>query len=144
MHAVLQYRKQREEAAALKLSEAEERYRKAKTQLDEAKGHHTSLIENLHSKQIEGIAVELLIHYENRISWLNKQIEQLQDSCNEALQQVDKKRQMVIIRSTEKKAIERLREKQNTAYKKYLDAKENAQLDEISVLSHERKKLDKN
>ena len=54
-------------------------------------------------------------------------------------QQVEQKRQVLVKASTDRRILEKLRDQQNANYRQYLDRKETAMLDEIAILSHERR-----
>ena len=51
------------------------------------------------------------------------------------------KRQVLVKASTDRRILEKLRDQQNTNYRQYLDRKETEMLDEIAVLSHERRQV---
>ncbi len=125
--------------AATRLAEAQLKKEFVLNEFQTAKQHHNRLIEDLTRYQQSGIAVENLVRYENRISWLKNQLEEIEERLAKAKEAVDSERLQVIQRSRDKKILEQLKERQNKAWQKYIDKKETALLDEIAVLSHERK-----
>lgn len=140
MKAVLKYRKQLEDSAALKLAEAQEKMKIAKGQYDSTRTEYFTLLDEREQKQRSGISIELLIQYEHRLAWINEKLKEYAEKVQSAQHDVEGKRKTVLLKSRDRRAIERLKEKQDIAWKKHLDKRENNQLDEISVLSYEGKK----
>lgn len=139
LSTTLKYRKQMENIAALKLSKAQQQLQVATENLEKIDVELTSLITELYEFQITGIAVEELLRFENRISWLKKEREKVLSIYESAQQNVNKKRSIAIEKSKNKKVLDRLKKKQDARWQTYQNKRENTQLDEIAVFSHARK-----
>ena len=94
---------------------------------------------SLAADQERGTTVDRLILYEHRIALVKEQMQKSKKELQKQQVQVEKKRQALVKASKDRKVMEKLREQQTAAYKSYLEKKEANMLDEIAVLSHERK-----
>ena len=140
MNAVLKYRKQLEDAARQQLyqsMEVEARLHEGLLQIQE---ELSELYQSLQSDRETGTTVDRLVLFEHRIDLVKSLESQRQAELEKQRGQVEKKRQHLVKTSKDRKIMEKLREQHNAAYKKYLEKKETSQLDEIAVLSHERKR----
>ena len=141
LSTVLQYRKQLEDEAALKLAQARQEMQIAWDNLKIAENEYDHLLSELHRYQNQGIGIEELIRYENRLNLLRRKISELADIYTKKIDIVEKNKLNVIEKSKNRKVLERLKKKQDTKWKNYQQKKENNQLDEIAVLSYQRKHL---
>ncbi len=139
LDTVLRYRKQMEDKAISRLVEAENNRMIIETKLRDKKKIYHYLITALAKLQSQGIDVSELIRYDERILYIQTQITGLEEKLHDAKELIVKARGYVLTKSKEKKIMEKLRDKQNLAWKQYLAKKEAAQLDEIAVMSHDRK-----
>jgi len=142
LDSVLRYRKQLENTAATKLANAQRIFQHAEKKYEDASAEYSRIETKLMESQEIGIDVDDLIRYQDRLTWLQTNVEVLFKELQITRENVDKEREAVIHRSREKKVLEQLKEKQNKAYRLYIDKKESAQLDEIAVLSYGKKKND--
>jgi flagellar FliJ protein len=138
MEPVLRYRKQLEDVAQQKLFTSLEQEAAVHMQLLQAKKSLKKLYADLTLERTQGTTVDRLLLFENRIPVEQQEIEKLQAELTKQKEVVARKRRHLIQASQDKKALEKLKERQNLAYKKYLNKKEAAMLDEIAVLRHER------
>jgi len=139
---VLRYRRQLEDTAAIRLAKARQELQRKKEQYSLIEKQYGALLGDLEKDQSAGITVDDLLRYENRISWLKQKMDELAGQVQAATDKVRKKRDIAVGRSRDRKALEKLKEKQDSAWKSYIEKKEAAQLDEIAVLSHERRHQD--
>jgi len=139
MHAVLKYRKQLEDSAQQALYRALETEARLKEALLQTEKELTELYVDLQRDQEQGTTVDRLRLFESRIDLVRQELETRQNELAKQQAQVVKKRQMLVKRSKDKKIIEKLQEQQNDAYARFMEKKQLAILDEIAVLSHERK-----
>ncbi len=139
LSTTLRYRKQMENIAALELSKAQQQLQVATVNLEKIDMELTSLVSELHEFQITGIAVEELLRFKDRISWLKKERKKIFSIYESAQENVKKKRSIAVEKSKDKKVLERLKKKQDTRWQAYQNKRENNQLDEIAVFSHVRK-----
>jgi len=87
--------------------------------------------------QAKGIGITELIRYEERITAQKQNILAIKKNLSEKSELVEKEHQHLIQRSKERQIMERLKETQNIAWKKYVDKKEAAMLDEIATTRHD-------
>jgi flagellar FliJ protein len=132
LHAVLKYRRQLEDSARQQLFQALE----VEARLQEAVFQVTGLQQD----KEQGTSVDRLVLFGHRIDLVKEQAERRRAELKKQQILVAKKRQVLVKASKDRKVIEKLQEQQNGAYKQYLEKKEAAMLDEIAVLSHERKR----
>lgn len=142
LSAVLKYRKQLEETAATRLAQAQKSKHLILSQFISIEKEYNTLVSDLAKNQSTGMDVDSLVRYEDRLFWLKDQIAKAAIQLEQADKKVQIERLNVLKRSREKKILEQLKKKQDKSWKNYLDKKETAQLDEIAVLSHERKRQD--
>ncbi len=136
--AVLQYRRQLEDAAATRLVQAQLELQEKQKEYDEVVDRYTKLLARLDQLQDSGITVEDLLQYENHLSWLQGQQKKIAAQLHSATVKVRQKRHLVVDRRRDKKILEKLQDKQNREWRQHLEKKEAAQLDEIAVLAHDR------
>jgi flagellar FliJ protein len=139
LHAVLKYRRQLEDAAQKRLFQAQETEAKLKEALLLSEEELAELYTGLQRENEQGITVDRLTLFDRRIDLVKEQTAQRKAALEKQQFQVAKKRQQLIKASKDRKIIEKLEEQQNAAYKKHIEKKEAGMLDEIAVLSHERK-----
>jgi flagellar FliJ protein len=139
MHAVLKYRHQLEDVALQSLHQALEVEARLHEALLQAEAELTELYSGLQQDKNQGTTVDRLLLFDNRIELVKQQVELRRNDLEKQQVQVANKRQQLVKASKGRKIMEKLQEQQNAAYAKYLEKKELGMLDEIAVLSHERK-----
>ena len=137
--AVLKYRQQLEDNARQQLYQAMEAEARMQEQLFQTEHDLAELYASQQRDHETGTTADRLILFEHRIGVVREMLAQQQAALEKQRAQVEKKRQVLVKTSKDRKIMEKLREQQNAAYKKYLEKKETGLLDEIAVLSHERK-----
>jgi flagellar FliJ protein len=140
MHAVLNYRRQLEDAAQKQLFRALEVEARLQEALVRVEEELAALYYGLQREQKQGTTVDRLVLFNQRIDLVKAQVERRRTELQKQQVQVAKKRQHLIKTSKDRKIIEKLEEQQNAAYRQYIDKKEAGMLDEIAVLSHERRR----
>ena len=100
-------------------------------------------LEDLHAdqqrEQESGITADRLTLFAFRLDIVREENRQMELAREKQQQLVAQKRQLLVKASKDRKVMEKLRERQNRAYRQYLDKKETTTLDEIAVLFHDRK-----
>lgn len=139
LHAALNYRQQLEDTAATELGKAQRHLHQQQVLLRDAEEKYRSLLATMEDLQTEGVSIEELLRFENRLQWLKEQRVKLAKDVETAEHTVERKRYLVISRSRDKKVLEQLKARQDSAWQRYLQKKEMAQLDEIAVLSYSQK-----
>jgi len=139
MHAVLKYRRQLEDSARQGLYQALEVEARLQAMLFQAEEELTGLYTSLQLDKEQGTTVDRLLLFEHRIDLVKQQVETRRNDLEKQQVQVAQKRQQLVNASKGRKVMEKLQEQQNAAFAKFLEKKELGMLDEIAVLSHERK-----
>jgi len=139
MHAVLKYRRQLEDSARQGLYQALEVEARLQEMLFQAEEELTGLYTSLQLDKEQGTTVDRLVLFEHRIDLVKQQVETRRSDLEKQQVQVANKRQQLVNASKGRKIMEKLQEQQNAAFAKFLEKKELGMLDEIAVLSHERK-----
>ena len=142
LHSVLQYRQRLENTAVTRLIDAQNQLKVKESELIKAKQEYSTVLKTYQKMQNQGITIEDLLRYEEHLLWFQDRIDNLTTKCDSARQNVEQKRKVVISRSRDKKVLEQLQLRQDSAYQKYLAKKETSLLDEMAVLAHERKIID--
>jgi flagellar FliJ protein len=140
LHAVLKYRRQLEDKALQNLTQALQEEARLQKEFQEVEEELTELYSDLKQDQLHGTSVDRLILFNQRIDLVKDLVAQRQKALEKQQLQVAQKRQILIKASKDKKVIEKLKEQQNAAYKRHLEKLEAGMLDEIAVLSHERRR----
>lgn len=140
LHAVLKFRQQLETRALQNLAEAMVVEQQRRAALEAVEEELNGLYTELQQDKEQGTSVDRLIMFDQRIDLVKEQVHQCKKALEKQQGQVAKKRQLLLKASKEKKIIEKLAEQQNAAYKKHLEKLEAGMLDEIAVLSHERRR----
>ncbi len=138
LESVLSYRVQLEKIAKNRLFEAEKKRAEILLRVKEKENLLGNLITNLAKRQSEGMDVVEMIRYEEKIEVEKKILMKLNNTLAERNTEVIKERENLLIKSKERKVMEKLKEKQNAAWQQFLNKKEAAMLDEIAVIFHER------
>ncbi len=138
MEPVLRFRQQLEDEARQKLFTSKKKESEISRQLENAQNTFADLINNFEREKKEGTTIDRLLLYENRILLNREELVELQKKLADQQKEVARRRRRLLQASQEKKALEKLKEKQNLAYKQYKERQEAAMLDEIAVLRHGR------
>lgn len=140
LHAVLKYRHQLEDRALQSLTQALNVEARLREELHQVEHDLAELYEGLQRDKEQGTTVDRLILFDQRIDVVKKLVAERRAAVEKQQIQVNKKRQQLLKASKDRKVIEKLKEQQNAAYKHHLDKLEAGMLDEIAVLSHERRR----
>ena len=134
LETVLKYRDRLKSIARNKLQEAQNVRDRVRDRLAAKESEYQELITNLNTLQAGGIDVLEHIRYENRIEFVSRDINSFKKQLEKKQELVIRERKHLIQKSKEHKALEKLKERQNADWKRWLDKKEAAMLDEIAVL----------
>lgn len=139
LDTILKYRKRQKTQAQEKFAQAQIAFNKAVLTLETKKRSLNSLIESLKIKQETGILVNDLSRFEERIQYEREQLLLQQKSVAEKQKAANDRRQKLLEKSRDHKALNTLKKQQNLAWHSYLDKKDAAMLDEIAILRHDRR-----
>ena len=137
--SVLRYRRQLEDAARQELHRALQAEARLLETLARVQADLAELYAGLDRDRAEGTTADRLVLFAHRISLVREQEQRRLKDVARQRQQVEQKRQVLVKASTDRRILEKLRDQQNANYRQYLDRKETAMLDEIAILSHERR-----
>ncbi len=138
MEPVLRYRKQLADEARQKLFASKKKEGEIQGNLFQMEKRLARLYADLAHEKAEGTTVDRLLLFENRILTLQEALRELHTELEEQQKIVIRRRRRLLQAGQDKKALEKLKEKQNLAYKQFRDKKEAAMLDEVAVLRHGR------
>lgn len=134
---VLAYRKRLEDLAQHRFLEA----RRVQRQLEERLAAEEELLAGLcqesEEKQQQGMAIDELIRYEERIAQVRSNVAAIAKNLAEKIKIVAAEQKQLVRRVRERQIMEKLKERQNREWALYLEKKETAMLDEIAILRHE-------
>jgi flagellar export protein FliJ len=125
MESVLRYRTQLEKLAQQELFTVLKQETETKQQAEQLANELNSLHTKLASEQQQGLTVENLIITENWISNRQESLKKIEIQLESLSGQVTQSRKKLIATSRDKKALDKLKKKQNTAF-------------EIAVLRYKR------
>ena len=137
LDSVLDYRKRLEDIAIHRLAEAKRQEKIIQQKLDEDNRNLAALIKEIEQLQNETISILDLINFENRILFLKKNIHSVKTKLHEKSENRNKMQENLIEKSKNRQIMASLKDQQNRAWKKYLDKKEVAMLDEIATIRHD-------
>jgi flagellar FliJ protein len=135
---VLDYRVQLEKLALNRFYAAKKVWEKARQEFQHKEHAFKAMIEDLAQRQSLGMDIGEMIRYEERIELLKNELNDLRIRLAEKEKIVQREREIALQKSKERKVMEKLKERQNAAWRRYLDKKEAAVLDEIAVIFHNR------
>ncbi|WP_457576602.1 flagellar export protein FliJ [Desulfomarina sp.] len=135
--AILNYRKRLEDLAVNRLKEAQNGLRIVLLKQKNEEDQLSQLIDDLDNLQKEPISILDLIHYENRIHFMKKNISAIRKTVKEKTDLVELERKNLLQKTQERQIMESLKESQNRAWQEYLNRKEMAMLDELAVTRHD-------
>lgn len=138
LNSVLKYRVQLEKIAKNRLYEAEKKRAEALLRLQQEETIFRTLVSDLAGLQSQGMDVDEMIRYEERITLIKNEVNSLRTTLAEREKAVLVERENTLHKSKERKVMEKLKERQDIAWQQYLNKKEAAMLDEIAVIFHER------
>ncbi|MBW2683498.1 MAG: flagellar export protein FliJ [Deltaproteobacteria bacterium] len=136
LDTVLDYRKRLEDIAIHRLAEAKRQEKIIQQKLDEDNRHLAALIKETEQLQNEAISILDLINFENRILFLKKNIHSVKTKLQEKSENRNRMQENLVEKSRNRQILASLKDQQNRSWKKHLDKKEVAMLDEIATIRH--------
>lgn len=136
LHTVLEHRKRQENLAQHRLFEAKKIRQIIADKLELEVNSHRTLIAEAEMKKQEGIEIVALIRIEDKINAIGENIRAIRKNLEDKEKTVELEQANLLVRSKERKVMERLKEEQNRNWQNYLNKKEAAMLDEIAIIRH--------
>ena len=138
LETVLSYRQRLEDIAKNNLAKARQAEESAQAQLADQQRNYEKLVALIDRVQREGIGISELIHHEDHLTYVKNRIVAIEKDLKKKREHVSRTRQELLRKSRERQVMEKLKERQNSAWKQYLNKKEAAILDEIAIIFHNK------
>ena len=138
LNTVLNHRKRLLNLARGRFAEAQSEYNEAKSRVEQCVAERSGLIDTLTEIQRSGIDIEEHIRYTNRIDLLKTEYERLQRQLQKKHEIVLRERTHLLQKSKEHRVLEKLKQRQDAAWRQYLDRNEAKALDEVAILARTR------
>lgn len=138
LDVVLDYRKRKEDIAIGRLFTAKRQRDAIKSKIVTQKNKHRKAITDLESTQQVGAEIREIISLEEHVTFSKTKIDELKILLKNKEEQIKSLHSTLLDSSKDRKAMEKLKEKQNDDWQKHLNKKEAAMLDEIAVIHHKR------
>lgn len=133
LQAVLNYRQSLEDQAQQVLAASLQKQSDLKSQLREQKKRLQRHDRELKIRQVDGLTVAEIDLYESQIQHCRRLIEDILAHLQQLDQRIILERNELLNAARERQVLEKLKDKQETAYQQELSRKERAMLDEISL-----------
>ena len=140
LHTVLDYRGRLEDLAQQKLMVAEQAARQVAQRIAETETEIAATAAELAEKQRQGIDIREHITLAEGLDYWQRQLVALRDDMIKCLKNIETARGHLQKRSQEKKVMEKLKERQNAAWRQHINKRETAALDEIAILYHDKER----
>lgn len=134
LHALLKHRERLKNIARNKFQAARNEHTKVLQQLTMKQHQEHQLRQALEAKQIAGIEIKEQQLFDHRITYIQGEMSQLAAALQRKQTVLVREKTYLLEKSKEHRAIKRLQEKQDAAWRNHLVKKESAMLDEIAVL----------
>jgi len=140
LQSVLNYRQSLEDQAQQILTASLQRQKDLEEQLTVQQQVLSSADSELKQRQQEGMGIAEIDLYESQIGHCHRTIKELRQRLQRLEQRIRKEREELLHAARERQVLEKLKDKQEAAYRQELSRQERVMLDEIS-LQNKGKKL---
>ena len=134
LETVLKYRQRLKDQAQSRFQSAQRKLAEARESLAEKQGEYQHLLNTFKKLETDGIAVDDHIRYQNRLEFVSAELEECEKEVQKKREVVILERKQLLHTSQDERVLGKLKEKQNLEYRRYVNRKETAILDEIAVL----------
>ncbi len=134
---VLQHRIRLEDIAQGKFANAKEMVETIRQRRHAEQQKLAALLQEIEHMQQQGIEITALIRYQDHIGRLEENIAAIEKNLKEKENLLQQTHENLLKKMRDRQVMERLKEKQNREWKKFLDKKEAMMLDEIAVMRHQ-------
>lgn len=138
LETVLKFRKRRRDEVTQRLIRAEQTRDIVADRLREKQQEYKNLLIDLEVKQKKGVTIELLIMYEEQILYFKHEILSIKRNLEDKERIVENEKKHLMQTAKEYEVMIQLKDRQNSAWKNYLNKEEMKQLDEVAVMRHIR------
>lgn len=136
---LLRYRRQKEEMAMYELAQRVREANEVENRLEDIRVRSGELARNVSRRAAQGIPVPILAMYKDYLEDLRQRGQSTVEDLALAEARIEEYRQKLIGTSVDRKAIEKLKEKQKEAYLENEARKEQNSLDEAASLAASRR-----
>lgn len=133
LQPVLNYRRSLEDQAQQKLAESLQQQRDLEERIGAQHSELADCDAELKRRQQQGLDVAELRLYEDRIAYSRGQIRQLQKQLEILQRRIGQERASLLEAARERQIMEKLKDKQDSAFRREQERKERVLLDEISL-----------
>lgn len=138
LDSILRFRKSQEDLAQKSFIQKQLEADRAADHLNRTETTFQSLIEALEEKQTDGISIDELARYEERIQFELAQIKELKKTLVRKNKEAQQKRTILLEKMKDYKTLDTLKDEQNKLWKEHVEKKEAAMIDEMAILRHDR------
>jgi flagellar FliJ protein len=139
LNAVLNHRKRLEDLAQYRLFEARKVHKTIREKLQTEQSNLKQMIVDTDKMQRDGVEITKLIQFELKISMIQENITSIEKNLEDKQKIVSQEHESLLLRSKERKVMEKLKEEQNKNWQLFLDKKEALLFDEIATIRHQSK-----
>lgn len=133
LQSVLNYRQSLEDQAQQVLAESQQQQSELTAQIDEQQLELQQQDLLLRKRQQDGMTIAEIELYETRIHYCRQRCAELHRQKLELQELIEQQRQQLLQAARERQIMEKLKEKQQAEFRRELERKERAALDEISL-----------
>ena len=136
MQPVLKYRQQLEDMARQSLASSQRRLAELKQVATRIQTEIQKVAQTLEEKSSIGISGDSLQMHRNWLERLQQQLQEAEEHLQHQQDSVNRRRDLLLRASQERRALEKLRDQQDQAYDDWCNQRENNLLDETAILRH--------
>lgn len=141
LYTVLDYRKRQEDTARQRFAEARKVMDTVANRLHDEQDMLNALIRKKELLEKKGINILELVLYEEQITKVIANVKAIEKNLKDKTEIMRKEQQNLVRRAKDRRIMERLKERQDLAWKGYLDKKEMSMLDEVAITRHDSEKI---
>lgn len=138
LDTVLEHRKRLVNIARNKLYDARRERDKTQTKLTATEEKYNSILTDRDNLKNTDCTILSFVEIERSLEFTKERITELQVLFENKETFVKRAKENLLIKAKDKKVLEKLKEKQNNQWKKFIEKKEAASLDEIAILHHKK------
>jgi len=138
LHTVLDYRRTLENRATERLTRAREEVERLVSELEGEKARLQEIRREFEERKSRGTDVREILVFQTHLRRVREEIGGRELELESAREDAARKEEELLRASRERKLLERLKEKQDARYTRFLEEKEKKELDEVAVLFHQR------
>ena len=139
LQSVLNLKEQQQDSIQKELMQLHNQYSQVEQQINNYQQKKINYLQQLKSKEAEGINLNNMIRYHNYIDHLNQEIEELELKLNYWQEEISKCREKLLSKTKEKKVLDKLKDRKHEEYWEDFLREEQKFNDELATNSFNRK-----